>query len=189
MIKRASAVLALLTLCLPLAAQQTDGLEASTAETITPEQLRRTGEIDAGPALRLSRPDLFSTAEGSVLIHGLPALTLLDGRRFPLSSGLGGTASAPLDLFPVAFLKAVEVQQVTSSPVHGTDRPGGVVNLRLNRYHSGGEVGVFYGRSDGKYGREDFQTYIIGGLGNDKFHITAGAAYQESSGHIPRFGR
>ena len=74
--------------------------------------------------------------------------------------------------------------------MYGTDRPGGIVNLQLRRnYYSGGEVGVFYGKSGGKYGREDFQTYIIGGIGNEKFQITAGAVYQESSGTIFRTGR
>jgi hypothetical protein len=61
-----------------------------------------------------------------------------------------------------------------------------VVNLRLNRNFAGGEFGVFYGKSDGKFGREDKQAYIIGGVGNDKVQITAGAAYEESIGNVPR---
>ena len=182
MIKRAvPAVLGFLGLCLPLAAQQI----ATDFETITPEQLRRTAAVDTGPALTLDRPDVFSTVDASVLIHSLPVLTLLDGRRFPLSSELD-----PLALFPVAFLSAVEVQKVNPSPVYGTDAPGGTVDLRLNRdYYGGGEFGVFYGKSGGKFGREDFQSYIIGGVGNEHFNITAGASYQESSGSIPRRGR
>jgi len=48
---------------------------------------------------------------------------------------------------------------------------------------AGGEFGVFYGKSDGKYGTDLFQSYIIGGVGNDKFNISAGAMYEESSGH------
>jgi hypothetical protein len=57
--------------------------------------------------------------------------------------------------------------------------------MRLNRFHTGGEVGMFYGKSTGKYGREDFHTYVTGGIGNERFRITVGACYQESSGHIP----
>jgi outer membrane receptor protein involved in Fe transport len=182
MIKRAaSAVLGLLGFCLPIAAQQT----TTDFETITPEQLRHTAAVDTGPALTLDRPDIFSTLDASVLIHGLPVLTLLDGRRFPLSSRVD-----PLGLFPVSFLTAVEVQKLNPSPVSGTDAPGGVVDLKLNRnYYGGGEFGVFYGKSGGKFGREDFQSYIIGGVVNDHFNITAGAAYQDSSGSIPRRGR
>ena len=98
--------------------------------------------------------------DNSVLIHGLPALTLLDGRRFLFSSALGPMGMMPLDLFPVAFLTAVEVEKVNASPMYETDSPDGVVNLRLNWNYSGGEIGVFYGRSSGKFGREDKQAYI-----------------------------
>ncbi len=184
------AMIGALSLCVSVFAQETANLgQRAEVETITPEQLRITGETDAGPALTLYRPDIFSTVDGSVLLHGLPMLTLLDGRRFPISSELSRMGMTPLDLFPVAFLSAVEVQKIGSVPRHGTDSPGGVVDLRLNRIYSGGEVGFFYGRSDGKYGREDMSAYIIGGVGNDKFQITAGAAYSESDLRIPRRGR
>ncbi len=189
MIKRGiSALLGLFSLCLPLAAQQTDLLQTD-AETISREQLLRRGEIDTAPALTLYRPDLFSTVDGSVLIHGLPVLSLLDGRRFPISSELGRMGMTSLDLIPLAFLRAAEVQKVSASPRYGTDAPGGLVDLRLNRNYSGGEAGVFYGKSSGKFDREDFQTYIIGGVGNDKVHVTAGALYEESNGRVPRLSR
>ncbi|MEY2565193.1 MAG: hypothetical protein QOH88_3386 [Verrucomicrobiota bacterium] len=53
----------------------------------------------------------------------------------------------------------------------------------------GGEMGVLYGRSSGKYGREDFQTYIIGTVGTEKFSITAGFLHQESNGRGPYYRR
>lgn len=188
MMKRALlAVIGFLGLCLPLAAQQTSRVEQNAAETIVPEQLRVAGTPDTGPALAFYQPNVFRSVDGLLLIHSLPALTLLDGRRFPISSELGRMGTTPD--FPVAFLNSVEVQKVGASPMHGTDYPGGVVDLRLNRNYSGGEVGVFYGKSSGKYGREDFEAYIIGGVGNDKFNITAGAAYNESSRHLPRVNR
>lgn len=155
------------------------------AETFVPEDLSITGEVETRPALVLYRPDLFSTVDSTLLIHGLPVLTLLDGRRFPISSELGRMGFTPLDVFPVAFLSGVDVYKHGSLPRYGSDGPAGVVDLRLNRNYTGGEIGFFYGRSDGKYGREDFQSYFIGGTGNDKFHITVGAAYQESNGRIP----
>jgi outer membrane receptor protein involved in Fe transport len=189
MIERAlPIVLCFFSLCLPLAAQQTNRSELTETETITLEELRQTGALDTAAALTLYRPDIFSTVDSSILIHGLPVLTLLDGRRFPISSALGRMGMAPLDLFPVAFLRAVQVQKVNASPILGTDSPGGVVNLQLNRFYSGGEVGVFYGKSGGKYGREDKQAYILGGVGDEKIQITVGAAYEESSGRVPRPG-
>jgi hypothetical protein len=53
----------------------------------------------------------------------------------------------------------------------------------------GGEMGFLYGKSSGKNGREDFSSYIIGTIGNDKFSITAGFLHQESSGRYPRWRR
>jgi outer membrane receptor protein involved in Fe transport len=178
MVKRALfVVVGFLGCCLPLAAQD---------ETIAREDLQQTGALDVASGLALYQPNIFSTVDGSVLIHGLPVLTLLDGRRFPISGELGRMGRSPIDLFPIVFLSAVDVQAVNASPMYGTDSPGGVVNYRLKRYYSGGEVGLFYG--SGKHGREDKQAYMIGGVGDDKFQITVGAAYQESRGYIPRSG-
>lgn len=175
------AALGFLSLSLPLAAQlDGDGV-------ITAEELHKTGAMDVVSALTLSRPDLLSAKDGSLLIHGLPALTLLDRRRLPISNAISGMGMSPLDLVPLVFLEGVEVQKAPASPVYGSDATGGVVDLRLtDKTYSGGEMGFFYGRSVGKYGREDMQGYIIGTVGNDKFQITAGASYQESSGHFPR---
>jgi len=49
----------------------------------------------------------------------------------------------------------------------------------LNPVYYGGEVGGIYGHSSGKFGGDEFGTYIEGGVGNDKFQINAGASYQE----------
>jgi len=176
MIKRAVIVgLGFLAVCFPLPAQQAN----------------RTDEFDAAASLALYRPEIFSTVDSSVLIHDLPLLTLLDGQRFPVSSELGRMGKAPLDLFPVAFLRAVERQKgnaaPVSAPVDGKDLSPEVTNAPLNPVYYGGEVGVFYGHASGKFGGDDFETYIVGDAGNDKFHITVGASYEESSGRLPRF--
>ena len=182
MIKRAlPAVLGFLSLCLPLAAQQTED------ETITLEQLRNTSALDAASALTLYQPDIFSTVDSSILIHGLPVPTLLDGRRFPVSNELARMGMMPLDLFPIAFLSAVEAPKVNASPTRARIRLGELENLRLNRgFYSSGEMGVFYGTTTGKFGYETKQAYIVGTVGNDKFQITAGVSSEESSWRIPR---
>jgi len=185
MFERVPVIFGLLTLCATLPAQQTNGLAQSYDETISLAQLRSTGRVDTASALTLYRPDI-STVNGSVLIHGLPALTLLDGRRIADSSAMSQMGLTGLDLFPIVFLKAVEVQKVSASPSYGADAPGGVVNLQLNRDYTGGEAGFFYGKSTGNFGREDKQAYILGGAGDDKTQITVGATYEESSGHVPR---
>jgi outer membrane receptor protein involved in Fe transport len=187
MIRRAvPAVLGFLGLCLPLTAQQ-NRPDQNEDETITAEQLQSTGAVEIASALALYQPDSFSRSGNSVLIYGFPALTLLDGRRFSISGQLGRLT--PLDFFPVAFLSAVDVKRINASPIYGTDSPGGVMNMGLNRNFAGGEFGVFYGKSSGKFGREEKQAYILGSVGNEKFQITGGAAYEESSGHVPRLDR
>ena len=98
--------------------------------------------------------------------------------------------TAPLDLPPVASLRVAQVQKANVSPVYGKDSPGDVINSQLNQdYYYGGEVGVLYGRSIGKFGGDVFQTYILGEVANEKVHITVGAAYEESSGRLPRWPR
>jgi outer membrane receptor protein involved in Fe transport len=187
MIRRAvPAVLGFLGLCLPLTAQQ-NRPDQNDDEMITVGQLQSTGALEVASALALYQPDSFSKAGNSVLIYGFPALTLLDGRRFSISGPMGRLT--PLDFLPLAFLNAVDVQRINASPLYGTDSPGGVMNMRLNRNFSGGEFGVFYGKSSGKFGREEKQAYILGSTGNEKFQVTAGAAYEESSGHVPRRDR
>jgi outer membrane receptor protein involved in Fe transport len=173
----------LLSLLLGLLGVGTPLFGQTPADVFTADQLRLTGEVTTAPALALYRPDILSTVDGALLIHNLPVLTLLDGRRFPLSGDLSARGLNPAQLVPVAFLSAVRVDK-TASPAYGSDGPGGVVNLQLNRNYSGGEVGVFYGASGGKYGREDFQSYIRGGVGNDSFQISGGAAYSQSSGAV-----
>lgn len=49
-----------------------------------------------------------------------------------------------------------------------------------------GEIGFLYGRSTGKYGGELTQGYIIGEVGDEKFHISVGAAFEDSSFRLPR---
>jgi outer membrane receptor protein involved in Fe transport len=172
-------ILAFVALCLPVDAE-------ASGEWITRSELDQTGSVEASLALSLGRPDLFYGTDSATLVHGLPVLTVLDGRRFPISTELGRMGMTPFDVFPVAFLRAVEVQKTAPSLRYGSDTAGGVLNLRTNRIYTGGEVGLFYGRSDGKYGREDFSAHIIGGIGTDKFNITVGAAYHDSSVRVDR---
>ena len=167
MIRRAlPAILALLGLSLSFAPLE----QAAAAESAT--------------TLSPSSAELYGNVESDLLVRGLPVVTLLEGRRLPTTQ-LGRMGTTTLDVVPLAFLKAVEVQKGPGPSRYSTEAPGGVVDLRLNRMQSGGEVGFFYGKSSGKYGREEYSAYIIGGVGNEKFNITAGAAYTETSWRVP----
>ena len=90
-----AAILGFLGLCLPLAAQQADH------NTITLDQLQLTGALDTASALSLYQPDTFSKYGNSILIHGFPTLTLLDGRRFLISGRALGRLAPAEDILPL----------------------------------------------------------------------------------------
>src|SRR4051794_30133210 len=104
-------LVALVGLSLPIRALTAEPLPAGGAGNVNADELAQTGAFDVGPALVLNRPDVFSEVDGSVLIHNLPVLTLLDGRRFPISGELARMGMAPFDLFPLAFANTVAVQR------------------------------------------------------------------------------
>ncbi|HEX3816803.1 MAG TPA: TonB-dependent receptor plug domain-containing protein [Chthoniobacterales bacterium] len=171
-------LLALLSIALPLGARGQD------LATITQTELRDTGEIDLGSALARDRSDLFTSLEGNPSIHGLPTLVLLDGRRLPDLHDLG---VSDLDLVPIAFVRAVQVEQ--ASPIYGADGPGGVVNMELNRAVGGGEAGFRYGSSVGGGGGSEMQGYIFGGVNDGGTSVFGGISHTESNVRFGGFGR
>jgi hypothetical protein len=183
MIKRALVIaVGFLGFCLPLMAQQTKRVERTKNETRTPRQLRPSA-LDTPARLTLSRPEVFSATNGSVLMM----LTLFERQRLPASSELGWMGMPPLDYFQDDLPSAAELEQANAAPVDGKDSPSEMISPALSPIYYSGEVGVFYGRSSGKFEREIMQTYFLGEVGNEKFHITVGAAYEESNGCLPRF--
>jgi hypothetical protein len=175
MIKRALLVaLGFLALCFPLAAQ--------------------TPSLDASSAFAFYRPEIFSTVDSSALIDRLPILSFLDGTRLPASSEMGRMGTAPVE-FPsltymsVAYVSAAKVRRVNAAPVSGKDGKDSsaeVMTAPSAPYYYGGEIGFMYGHSSGKFGGDEYGTYIDGTVGNDKFQINAGASYQEWNGRFPR---
>jgi hypothetical protein len=163
MVKRAlSAVVGFLGLCLPSFAQQPG----------SPDFFRALNDPFRFPSLALSdgQPFSFSEAVAPMLSFDwvetvpsvdLPALTVTGPRRVAYVSG-----------------------------TVGKDSSKEVVDVRPPKFtYADGEVGAFYGRSSGKFGREIEAGYLWGEVGDDKFNITAGASYEHSSGKVPRWGR
>jgi hypothetical protein len=187
MIKRALVIaLGFLGVCFPLAAQQTKRVEPTKDEVARFRQLRPSA-LDNPAKLTLSRPEIFRATNGSVLTDDVLMLTLLDEQRLPASSELGWIGMPPLDYFQDELPSAAEVENANATPIDGKDSPSEIVSSPLSPIYYSGELGVFYGRSSGKFGREIMQTYFLGEVGNEKFHITVGAAYEESNGRLPRF--
>jgi len=141
---------------------------------------------DFDPIFGFYRPELFATVDGTGLLHDLPIPEFLDG-RVPGSTALGRMGAAPVGNFPTALVSAEPRQKrnTVSGPV--TDPKDGkeyssVESMAIEKASltwTGGEVGFLYGHSSGKFGGDEFSTYILGGVGNDHLQINVGAGYEE----------
>jgi hypothetical protein len=136
-------------------------------------------------AQQTDRPDPFSALNNSSL--RFPSLVLSDTQRFSFSSAFNWIEPTPPDFLPA--LKATAPPKANVSTMPGKDSSKEVVDMqRRNLFdYASGEVGFLYGQSTGKYGVEVEQGYIFGEVGNDKFHIGAGASYENWSGRFSRF--
>jgi len=85
-----------------------------------------------------------------------------------------------LDVAPLAYLSPVPRRSAETAPIDAKDAPGEILDLR-DRLYTWGEVGFLYGTSTGKHGGDVLAGYIVSGIGNDKFQLTVGASYEESS--------
>ena len=132
------------------------------------------------------RPDIFRSLNSS---PRFPSLTLSNGGFFSFSTALTWMQPTPTDFLP--GLPAIPPERAIAASYAGSrDSSKEVVDMRRNLLdYTSGEVGFLYGRSTGKFGGEYKQAYIIGEVGDEKFHISAGAAYEESSWRVPRYGR
>ena len=169
------ALLGVLSVCFPVGAQQTSPWQQTQSITLA--------------QLSLYRPEVLTTVDSSTLIDGLPMLALLNGQRLPISTALGRMGVTSPDLFPVALLASGNKHIANASPEYKAVAPREVTPSRFVPEYISGEVGFLYGRSTGKFGGDTMGTYILGTTGNDKFQISVGAAYEESSGRVPRWAR
>jgi hypothetical protein len=144
----------------------------------------------------LNQPEIFNTVDSLTLIKRLPILNFLDGTRVPVSSRLGSMGRAPLNLASINYVANVDLPEITVSPAEGPggkdfvadgkDLPSDVKTVKSSPIYYGGEIGLYFGHTSGKLGGDEFGSYLVGGVGDDKFTITAGAGYQESNNRIPR---
>jgi hypothetical protein len=131
------------------------------------------------------RSDLFSALNNSI---SLPSMSLSDGRLFSLSSAFTWMQPTPPDFLPALSLPLP--QTATAPAAYPKDSSKEVVDVRKPNLldYATGEVGVLYGRSTGKFSGDVEQGWFTGEVGNDKFHISVGAAYENSNVRFSRFG-
>jgi hypothetical protein len=152
------------------------------------------GTFDPAFALSLYQPKISGAGDSFLLFHRGPLRTWSDGGWLANETALTQMGMASLDLFPVAFWtpevfggvpepKGNGGSRSENSRADGKDNAGEIMESPLDRVYYGGEVGVLYGQWSGKGGGNMWETYVVGTVGNDKFQITAGAAFDEWNGN------
>jgi hypothetical protein len=177
MVKRAFCVaLGLLGSCFAATAQQANRPEWPV------------GAFDPVFAMNLYQPKF--SGDNFLLFRRGPVRAWSDGGWLASENALTQIGMASLDFFPVAFLPPAAVSGPGTSGVgnsrslnsgkDGKDLPREMLSSAPVYY--GGEVGFLYGQWSGKGGGDMWETYVVGTVGNDKFQITAGAAFDEWNG-------
>ena len=183
--------LGFLTVCFPVAAQQTKHSEAAQHRAAT------SGTTTFGHASTLSlyRSNVIVASNASLLFHNGPVRTWSDGAQLASETALAQIGMAPLGLFPAAYMAPSDVgptpiRKSSAAPdsrsanlaTDGKDLPGEMLSSPLNHVYYTGEVGFVYGQWSGRGNRDYWQNYVWGQVGNDHFQINAGASFENWSG-------
>jgi len=187
--------LGFLTVCFPVAAQQTKHSEAAQHRAAT------SGTTTFGHASTLSlyRSNVIVASNASLLFHNGPVRTWSDGAQLASETALAKIGMAPLGLFPAAYMAPSDVgptpiRKSSAAPdsrsanlvADGKDLPGEMLSSPLNHVYYTGEIGFVYGQWSGRGNGDYWQNYVWSQVGNDKFQINAGAAFENWSGNSPK---
>jgi hypothetical protein len=150
--------------------------------------------FDSVSTFMLYRPEIFTSVDSSDLVRELPMTKFLDG-RLPGSTALGRMGTAPVTNFPMALVSAEprhkgnSISGPVKDPKDGKDYSSteSLAMEKASLAWTGGEIGFYYGHSSGKFGGDEFGSYITGGVGNDHLQINVGASQQEFNGRVPRW--
>lgn len=199
MIRRGLAVaVTLIAVCLPVAAQAGNQPAPTKARTTT----HQLPPDRSHPASKLSlyQPAIISSNDTSLLLRKGRVLAWSDGGRLASENALASTGMISLALFSSAYLpplktfgpvpmnagNAVPNSRPQNFGSDAKDSPE-MMTSPPDRFYYGGEIGFMYGHWSGKGSGDLMQSYITGGVGNDHFQITAGAAFEDWNGHAARF--
>jgi iron complex outermembrane receptor protein len=117
-----------------------------------------------------------------VMIHNLPTLVLVNGRRMaydPVDSS-GGSEFVDLNAIPLAAIDRIEVLSDGSSAIYGADAIGGVINVILKKDYNGWEADAHYGFSDTTGHYSERSGSLTGGVGNGTTSLTVSLEYTQS---------
>lgn len=175
-----------------------DGFNAPTPVTaLDDQQLTATAPSTVADALR-ALPSLANTSgpqrnsgttnggQSFLNLRSLGSgrtLTLLDGRRFPVSALTG---SVDVNLIPSALIQRVEIVTGGASAAYGSDAVAGVVNFILDRRFEGVRLDTHFGVTH--HGdNEEFK--VSGAFGtsfaDDRAHLVVAGEYYDTEGVEP----
>jgi hypothetical protein len=201
MIRRVLAVATgLLAVCVTLAAQQANRPGTTEDRAGALEQSHASDALDRAIALSLYQPKSFSAKNSSLLFHKGRVLAWSDGGQLASENALASVGMASLNLFSDAYFSpdtfgpapaskgsAPSNSRSENFASDAKDLPGELMVSPSDLIYYGGEIGFLYGHSIGKGSGDMLETYIQGTVGNEHFQITAGAAYEQSSGSTVKF--
>jgi len=201
MIRRALAVATgFVAICFPVAGQQANPPEPTKDRSAAFEQSYAAGALDRAFALSLYQSKILSAKNSFLLFNKGRVLAWSDGGRLASENALASVGMASLNLFSDAYFvpdtfgsAAARKESAPSgsrSENFGSDAkdlPGELMAPPSDLIYYGGEIGILYGHSIGKGSGDMLETYIQGAVGNEHFQITAGAAYEQSSGSGVKF--
>lgn len=145
--------------------------------------------LRAVDSLVLDQARLLGEMDSSTLIGGLPMYGLLNGQHLPLSTPMGRMGMFPVNLSSSTSLTFAQISTGKTHFVDGKDSSKEVQPTQVDSLFYSGEVGFFYGHSSGKFGGNEYGTFLEGTVGNDKLQITVGGSFDRWDGRVPRWGR
>jgi hypothetical protein len=201
MIRRALAVATgLVAVCFPVEGQQANPPGATKDRAAAFEQSHSAGVLDRAFALSLYQPKILGAKNSSLLLNKGRVLAWSDGGRLASENALASIGMASLNLFSDAYFvhdtfgsapaqkgSAPSSSRSENFGSDAKDLPGELMVSPSDLIYYGGEIGFLYGHSIGKGSGDMLETYIQGAVGNEHFQITAGAAYEQSSGSTVKF--
>lgn len=125
----------------------------------------------AAPSTLPPNTQLIQTGNASSIdLRGLGAsqtLILINGRRAPGYSYVGGDVQPDLNNIPLAAIERIEVLPTSASGIYGGNATGGVVNVVLKDNYRGLDVSTGYGNSF-QGGGESKQLFVSAGFSPDR---------------------
>ncbi len=184
MLTRALAVATgLVAVYFPVAGQPANQPEPTKDRAAAFEQSHAAGALDRAFALSLYQSKILSAKNSSLLFNKGRVLAWSDGGRLASENALASVGMASLNLFSDAYFVP---DTFGPAAARKGSAPSG---SRSENFGSDAKdlIGILYGHSIGKGSGDMLETYIQGAVGNEHFQITAGAAYEQSSGSGVKF--